>query len=73
MPASGLPFSSTTWPETSVEGTAGFVTVTGKRIVPVPEAPETSTEKFKVPACPGAGAKVNAPVPRLKVIFAGSG
>ena len=34
MPASGLPFSSTTWPETSVEGRAGSVTVTGSTIVP---------------------------------------
>ena len=38
MLASGLPFSSTTWPETSVEGRAGSVTVIGSTIVPVRES-----------------------------------
>ena len=73
MPASGLPFSSTTWPETSVEARAGSVTVIGSTIVPDAVPLETATEKSKTPCWPGAGAKTSSPVSRLKVMFAGSG
>jgi hypothetical protein len=45
MPARGLPFSSTTWPETSVDDNVGSVTVTGSTIVPVRDSLETA------PAC----------------------
>jgi hypothetical protein len=46
MPAKGLPFSSTTWPETSVVGTLEFWTVTGNTIVPELLPLETATEKL---------------------------
>ena len=41
--------------------------------VPGRVPPLIATEKSYVPACPGAGAKVSSPVPRLNVMFAGSG
>ena len=73
MPARGLPFSSTTWPETSVDDNVGSVTVTGSTIVPERDPLETATEKSVVPAWPGAGAKMSSPVSRLKLMLAGSG
>ena len=58
MLASGSPFWSTTWPETSVEERFGAVTVTGKTIVPVRLPLETATEKSVTPAWPGRRARM---------------
>ena len=73
MPARGSPFSSTTWPETSVDAMIGAVTVTGMTTVPDAVPLETTTEKSDTPTWSGAGENTSSPVPRLKVIFAGSG